>query len=135
MKVKGMRIGDLAKRTGVSTATIRFYEARGLLPAAARAANGYRDYDDHAVQIVTFIDRARRLGFSLREVGAHLRSPRDAGRKARLQAQLELKLAELDAHMEQVRARRAILAGLIEEIASARSDPEKPDRSLERARR
>ena len=40
-----MRIGDLAKLTGVSASTIRFYEIQGLLPAAARLANGYRDYD------------------------------------------------------------------------------------------
>jgi DNA-binding transcriptional MerR regulator len=71
-----MRIGDLAKLTGVSASTIRFYEIQGLLPAAARLANGYRDYDRHAVEIVKFIDRARNLGFGLREVAAHLRLPR-----------------------------------------------------------
>jgi DNA-binding transcriptional MerR regulator len=52
LKVKVTRIGDLAKLTGVSTSTIRFYEARGLLAAAARVANGYRDYDRPAVEVV-----------------------------------------------------------------------------------
>src|SRR6202789_1395056 len=101
-----MRIGDLAKLTGVSTSTIRFYEAQGLLPAAARLANGYRDYDRQAVEVVKFVDRARTLGFVLRKVATRLRSPQGEERKARLQAQLEAKLSELDAHMEQVRARR-----------------------------
>jgi MerR family transcriptional regulator, copper efflux regulator len=115
-----MRIGDLAKLTGVSTSTIRFYEAQGLLPAAARLANGYRDYDRRAVEVVKFITRAGSLGFGLREVAMHLRSPRGEERKARLQAQLEAKLSQLDAHMKEVRARREIIADLIEEVRKAR---------------
>ncbi|MDP1136857.1 MerR family DNA-binding transcriptional regulator, partial [Klebsiella pneumoniae] len=39
-----MKIGELAQRTGISIETIRFYEAQGLLPPAARAANNYRVY-------------------------------------------------------------------------------------------
>jgi MerR family transcriptional regulator, copper efflux regulator len=120
LKVKTMRIGDLARLTGVSTSKIRFYEAQGLLPAAGRLANGYRDYDPHAVDVVNFIGRARSLGFGLKEVATHLRSPRDEKRKARLQAQLEAKLAELDAHMAEVRARRTMISGLIEEVRKAR---------------
>jgi MerR family copper efflux transcriptional regulator len=120
LKVKVMRIGDLAKLTDVSTSKIRFYEAEGLLPAAARLANGYRDYDGRAVAVVKFIGRARSLGFRLSEVAAHLRSPQGEGRKARLQAQLEAKLAELDAHMKEVRARRAMIAGLVDEVREAR---------------
>jgi MerR family transcriptional regulator, copper efflux regulator len=120
LKVKLMRIGDPAKRTGVSTSKIRFYEAQGLLPAAARLANGYRDYDGRAVAVMKFIERARSLGFGLSEVAAHLRSPQGAGRKARLQARLEAKLAELDAHMAQVRARRAMILDLVEELRKAR---------------
>ena len=116
-----MRIGDLAKRTGVSPSAIRFYEAQGLLPAAVRLANGYRDYDRRAVEVVKFIDRARSLGFGLREVAMHLRSPQGEARKARLQAQLEAKLSELDAHMKEVRARRAMISDLIEEIRKARA--------------
>jgi DNA-binding transcriptional MerR regulator len=116
-----MRIGDLAKLTGVSASTIRFYEIQGLLPAPGRLANGYRDYDRHAVEIVKFIDRARNLGFGLREVAAHLRLPRGEERKARLQAQLEAKLSELDAHVAQVRARRAMISDLVEEVRKSRT--------------
>jgi len=116
-----MRIGDLAKLTGVSASTIRFYEAQSLLPAAVRLANGYRDYDRRAVEVVKFINRARSLGFGLREIAMHLRSPQGEERKARLQAQLEAKLLELDAHLKDVRARRAIMSDLIEEIRKARA--------------
>ena len=117
-----MRIGKLARRAGVSTSKIRFYEARGLLPAATRMANGYRDYDDHALQVVRFIDRAQGLGFALREIATHLRSPEGDGRKARLQARLGEKLAELDAHMEAVKLRRAMISCLIDEVRDARAN-------------
>src|ERR1700761_8103199 len=94
---QGMRIGILAQRAGVSASSIRFYERRGLLPRSSRRANGYRDYDEKAVEIILFINRARSLGFSLAEVAAHLSSPRDSGRKRRILAGLEKKLQEIDA--------------------------------------
>jgi len=47
-----MRIGDLETPTGASTSTIRFYEAQGLLTAAARLSSGYRDGDRLAVEVV-----------------------------------------------------------------------------------
>jgi len=120
LKVKPMRIGELADRAGVSTSKIRFYEGRGLLPPAARLANAYRDYDEQALLIVRFIDRAQRLGFSLAEVGGHLRLPENADRKASLQARLEVKLAELDGHMQAIQERRAVIVALIEEVRDLR---------------
>ncbi len=115
-----MRIGQLALRAGVSASKIRFYEARGLLSPAARLSNGYRDYGDDTLEIVNFIDRAQSLGFTLRDIAIHLRSPKGDGRKVRLQARLEEKLTELDSHIEQVRARRAMILDLIAEVASIR---------------
>ena len=116
-----MRIGELAKQAGVSTSKIRFYETSGLLRPAARLTNGYRDYGDHALAVVTFIDRARSLGFTLRDVATHLRSPAGDERKARLQASLEAKLVELDVHIEQALARRTMIVDLIEEVRNARA--------------
>ena len=117
-----MRIGELARRAGISTSKIRFYEARGLLSPALRTANGYRDYGDHALQVVPGINRAQSLGFTLREVAAHLAAPAGVKRKAQLQARLESKLAELNAHVDEVRARRLMLSDLIEEVRGARAD-------------
>ena len=114
-----MRIGELARRAGVSTSKIRFYEASNLMPPAPRLANGYRDYGGRALDVVKFIGRAQSLGFSLGDIAAHLRSP-EVGRKERLQARLEAKLAELDAHMQEVRARRTMILRLIEEVREAR---------------
>lgn len=56
-----MRIGELARATGVSTRSLRYYEEQGLLPASRRA-NGYRDYGEQAVQVVAFIQDLYRAG-------------------------------------------------------------------------
>ena len=64
-----MQIGELAQRLGVTTKTIRFYEASGVLPAAARTESGYRSYGQADVERLTFIKTAQRLGLSLTEIG------------------------------------------------------------------
>jgi DNA-binding transcriptional MerR regulator len=111
-----MRIGILAKRAEVSASSIRFYEARGLLPRPARRPNGYRDYDERSLEIIAFINRARGLGFSLAEIGRHFSSPRDGARKSRLLANMEAKLSEFDALLLDVQSRRAALVDAIEEL-------------------
>jgi len=122
LKVKAMRIGELAKRAGVSTSKIRFYESKGLLPPAARLDNGYRDYGDRDLEVVNFTTRAQSLGFTLRDVITHLSLPEGGARKARLQARLEEKLSELDVHLGHVRTRRAVLISLIDEVRVTRAN-------------
>src|SRR5713101_5937856 len=66
-------IGDLAKRTNTNVETIRYYERAVLLPAPARSLAGYRLYGIGHVKRLTFIRRARALGFSIGEVRTLLR--------------------------------------------------------------
>lgn len=63
-----MRIGELAKATGTKAETIRYYERAGILPAADRTAGNYRDYSDNHLAALTFVRRARKLGFSMSQV-------------------------------------------------------------------
>ena len=63
-----MKIGEIAKAAGVSTSRIRFYEREGIIPAADRGANGYRDYPAELIGLLCFIEQAQGLGFSLREI-------------------------------------------------------------------
>jgi MerR family mercuric resistance operon transcriptional regulator len=63
-----LAIGTLSKRTGSNVETIRYYERVGLLPAPARSAGGYRLYGSEHVKRLTFVRRARALGFSIDEV-------------------------------------------------------------------
>lgn len=67
-----MNIGQVAKRSGVSAKTIRYYESVNLIPMAVRCDNGYRDYSDNDVETLRFIKRSRNLGFSVDDVASLL---------------------------------------------------------------
>ena len=60
--------GELAKRTGVSMATLRYYEDSGILPAPGRSSNGYRVYTEDYLVKIKFIKDAQSLGYSLKEI-------------------------------------------------------------------
>jgi MerR family mercuric resistance operon transcriptional regulator len=66
-------IGVLAKRTGCTIETIRYYEKIGLLPPPARSGAGHRIFDADQLRRLRFVRRARGLGFALDEVRALLR--------------------------------------------------------------
>jgi Cu(I)-responsive transcriptional regulator len=61
-------IGDLSRATGTKVETIRYYEQIALLPKPARTASNYRSYDTAQAGRLSFIRRARDLGFSLEQV-------------------------------------------------------------------
>jgi len=63
-----MRIGELARRAGVSRDTLRYYEKAGLVRAAARTEGRYREYRDDAVARLAFIRKMQSLGFTLRGI-------------------------------------------------------------------
>lgn len=67
--MKRLTIGQVAERAAVGIETIRFYERRGLIPEPPRSRAGYRQYRPDVVGRIGFIRRAKRLGFSLDEIG------------------------------------------------------------------
>ena len=64
----GMKIGELANATGLTTKTIRYYELNRLLDEPRRTDSGYRLYDSEAVERLEFIKKAKNLGLSLEEI-------------------------------------------------------------------
>jgi Cu(I)-responsive transcriptional regulator len=109
-----MNISDAAERSGVSAKMIRYYESVGLLKAAGRRANGYRDYADTDVAMLQFVRRTRDLGFSLDEVGALLALWRDRARSSREVRKLaEKHLADIDARITELRAVSRTLKKLV----------------------
>ena len=78
-----MNVGAAAAASGVSAKMIRHYEAIGLLRPAARRDNAYRDYGERDVHELRFVRRARKLGFSIDEIGALLALWRDRSRPSR----------------------------------------------------
>jgi DNA-binding transcriptional MerR regulator len=76
-----MRIGQAAQASGMSTASIRFYEQHGLLSAAVRQDNGYRTYSAHDIDRLRQIRTCRSLDMSLDEV-QHLLNVQAGGPEA-----------------------------------------------------
>ncbi len=63
-----MRISELAKRMGLSTHTLRFYEKKGLIDHSSRSEGGYRIYDEADLRRAEFVRTARDVGFSLEDI-------------------------------------------------------------------
>lgn len=117
-----MRIGDLARATGVSPQTIRFYERRGLLPSAARDPNGYRTYDGALAGQLRFIRAAQAAGLTLAEIGS-ITQLRRAGEApcAHVSSLLNEKLEGVQTRQRELAALEAELRQLIR--ASETLDP------------
>jgi MerR family transcriptional regulator, copper efflux regulator len=123
-RILDMNIGGAAAASGVTAKMIRHYEAIGLLRLAERRANDYRDYGERDIHELKFIRRARRLGFSIREIGELLTLWRDRGRSSR-----EVKrIAE--AHIDDLQARVAemqAMANTLRELVVACHGDDRPD--------
>lgn len=118
-----LTIGALARRTGVKAETIRYYERISLLQAPARTEGNYRSYDEAQLRRLSFIRRARDLGFSLDNVRELLRLADEADGSCeavdliaqRHLAEVERKIADLTALRDELaelvgRCRRGTIA-------------------------
>ncbi|KVU85233.1 MerR family transcriptional regulator [Burkholderia ubonensis] len=70
-----LKVGELAKRSGLTVRTLHHYHAIGLLTPSARADNGYRLYDRDDIARLHQIQALRRFGLSLAEIGDYLNQP------------------------------------------------------------
>ena len=108
-----MTIGEAAARSGVPPKTIRYYEEIRLITPADRRENRYRSYDETDVQTLRFIQRARSLGFSLKQVGELLALYRDRRRASKDVKRMALAhVAELDRKIAELTAVRNTIAEL-----------------------
>jgi DNA-binding transcriptional MerR regulator len=98
-----MRIGELARETGLTTRTIRHYEQLGLLAPSERAASGYRYYTERELARLRKIDQLKGAGLSLEEIGSvidlYYEDPTGAAGKRKV---LEI----LRGHLRETRRRR-----------------------------
>ena len=110
-----MRIGEAARRSGMATKTIRFYEEVGLVAPAPRTDSGYREFSDEDVLRLRFIHRARDLGFSVGEVGRLLSLWTDRERASADVKRLALEHAgRIEAKMGELRSMRDAILHLAE---------------------
>lgn len=106
-----LKIGEVARRSGIGIETLRFYERSGLLDKPLRTMSGYRMYDEAVIERLDFIKRAQVLGFSLTEIKQIITEKR-AGQSpcAEVRAIVRQRLQELDERMKEMRRYRNELA-------------------------
>jgi MerR family copper efflux transcriptional regulator len=108
-----MKIGILAEKTDLPAKTIRYYESIGLIENAARTDNGYRDYSENDVATLKFVNRSRRLGFSIKQVAALLTLWNDHERSSANVKSLALEhIKEVEIKIAELESLRATLVDL-----------------------
>ena len=106
-------IGALAQSAGVPVETVRYYEKKGLLPAAKRAANGYRRYDAAHVAALALIRHCRALDLSLDEISQLQRAMQNSAPDcAGVDALIEQHLAAVSHRIAELVALQARLTAL-----------------------
>ena len=109
-----MQIGQLAQRAGVAIDTVRYYERNGILPQPERQASGYRHYGEDDVARLSFVRRAKALGFTLAEIRELLAlSGRRADDMAGLKTAATGKLADVEHKIEDLTRIRDGLQALV----------------------
>ncbi|WP_410592801.1 MerR family transcriptional regulator [Amycolatopsis sp. lyj-23] len=112
-----MRIGELSRRTGVSSRSLRYYEQQGLL-TSSRSEAGQRHYSDAEVERVALIRQLFDAGLSSRVIAAVLpcvETPGDAGVVDEAFATMMRERDRIDAEI----ARLAAMRGALDEVIAA----------------
>ncbi len=121
-RADGLPIGALSKQTGCNIETIRYYEKAGLLPVPARTPAGYRQYASTHLKRLTFIRRARALGFSIEEVRKLLKLADERKRPcAEVRVVAGVHLKDVQAKIADLRAMERVLRETVSKCASGRS--------------
>jgi len=113
--MKLLKIGQVAAKSGFKIDTLRYYERIGLLDQPSRTASGYRQYMPDVVTRLRFIQRARGLGFSLRETKELLDLRVSQGAQAEVREIAAARLTQIEAKLAELEGIRRAL----EEITSA----------------
>ncbi|MDU2940978.1 Cu(I)-responsive transcriptional regulator [Superficieibacter sp. 1612_C1] len=110
-----MNISDVAKKTGLTSKAIRFYEEKGLVTPPLRSENGYRSYTQQHLDELTLLRQARLVGFNLEECGELVELFNDPARhSADVKKRTLEKVAEIEQHIVQLQEMRQQLLTLAE---------------------
>ena len=108
-----MNISDVAKKTGLTSKAIRFYEEKGIVTPPLRSENGYRSYSQKHLDELTLLRQARQVGFNLEECGELVNLFNDPGRhSADVKSRTLQRVANIERHIEELQAMRAQLLAL-----------------------
>ncbi|TNF89774.1 MAG: heavy metal-responsive transcriptional regulator [Gammaproteobacteria bacterium] len=115
-----LRIGQVAKESGVGVETVRFYENEGLIEAAERSASGYRQFSTSTIEQIRFIQHAKKLGFALQEISelVNLKNAPDAN-CADVKKTARAKIADIQEKIDSLEQIKTTLQPLVDQCKSA----------------
>ncbi|MBB2775747.1 UNVERIFIED_ORG: DNA-binding transcriptional MerR regulator [Comamonas terrigena] len=116
-----MKIGELAKLTGLAPSRIRFYEKSGLLNTIQRQENGYREYGPEALWMLEIISTAQSAGFALDEIRSLLPDSKSGWHHETLLESLQNKVKEIERLQERLANSKS---QLLLAIASLKNRPD-----------
>ncbi|MBD2691756.1 MerR family transcriptional regulator [Anabaena catenula] len=115
-----MLISELAKKSGLTVDTIRFYEKKGLIDSEliSRRSNNYRDYSEISMERLILIQQAKRLGFTLTEIQVWIKDV-ESDRLTVDQKQniLGRKLEQIDERIEELRKMKVYLSDKLDHLS------------------
>jgi MerR family copper efflux transcriptional regulator len=110
-----VNISDVAKKTGLTSKAIRFYEEKGLVTPPLRGENGYRSYNPKHLEELTLLRQARQVGFTLEECRELVHLFNDPARhSADVKARTLQKIDEIDLHIQELLEMKTRLQALAE---------------------
>ena len=125
--MKSMKIGEVAKQSGVGIETVRYYERQGLLPQPERRASGYRQYDESVVKRLKFIRNSKDLGFTLAEIKELLALWFDPNTRCQhVRHRAELKIADIEGRVRALQKMKRSLKRIISQCETKESVDECP---------
>lgn len=108
-----MKIGEVARRVGLATSAIRFYEDQGLIPEPLRTESGYRDYEPAVVDRIRFIRAGQAVGLTLRQLNQVLRIRDEGGSPCRHVTELlDIRIDDVDQRIEELHVLRRDLTAM-----------------------
>ena len=134
-----MKIGELAKRSGLSAHTIRYYERIGLLPYAVRDQSRRRDYDTSILTWIEFLGRLKSTGMPIRDMLRYAELREKGGTEAQRREVLERHRHRVGAHVAELQACLLVLDAKLAGYADVEKrmndyDAKRPERRFKPAR-
>lgn len=118
-----LKIGQLAKESGATIDTIRFYEDKGLIKPDSRSDSGYRYYGLEAINTLNFVQGAKELGFTLSEIGDFLEIQiSNKGKCSLAQEKIEDKINDIDIKISNLKSIKKALTKVSKKCETSNSN-------------
>jgi len=122
------QIGEIAKETGASIDTIRYYEKLGLLAKPARSEGGFRIYSKAMVDRLRFVKKAKSLGLTLKEIRGIVQCSDEGLRPCcdLVRKLFEKKITEFETRIKELQKMRRNLVSLLSQWVSSKEARNRP---------